>query len=206
MKCYQPSLRFIKYFVLIFILLDGCIDPIHIKTNDSKLLVVDGMISDQPGPYTVLLFYSNAVGKELYETEKVTGAVVQIFSDAGDTEQLVESEPGVFITKTIQGVVGVTYTLKITTHELTYESLPEKLLPVGEFVDLYTDFIKVENPINTDYLNTKNGFRLLANSEVLSEQEGRVRWRWRGTYEVLTYPQLRKKSVSPPVGPAIWIP
>jgi len=46
----------VKYFLLLFVLVDACIDPLVIDVSNTKVLVVDGIITNQKGPYQVLLF------------------------------------------------------------------------------------------------------------------------------------------------------
>ena len=119
---------------LLFLIFDACIEPFNIQLKDSQqTLVVEGMITDQPGPYTVKLFQSLALEEQLNTTNWVQGAAISIYDDQGVVEALHEVTPGNYQTTTIQGTVGRTYHIRITLADgLEYESVPEILLPVGD--------------------------------------------------------------------------
>lgn len=112
MKC---SLQFLIISLAILSLI-SCQEKIDIELNTDKNLriVVDGMITDQPGPhyvklsYTASYFYNQA-------TPRVTGAVVTITSE-DDTISLTEVDtvPGLYCTPAeTRGIVGNTYTLHV---------------------------------------------------------------------------------------------
>jgi hypothetical protein len=185
---------------LISILLGSCIDPFSIPVSQTQVqLVVEGMITDQPGPYTVKLFKTKPINDQISNSLDVTGAVVEIVDNDGVSEKLKEIAPGNYATSAtgMQGTIGKTYTLKITTPEGTqYASEPEPLVAVGDIRKLYNEFDIVE-PIPPKYaLTTNNGFQIYVDADVLPEQGGRVRWRTTKTFEIRTYPAQRQKYVA----------
>lgn len=178
----------------------SCIDPFSIPVSETQeQLVVEGMITDQPGPYTVKLFKTRPINDQIGNSLDVSGAMVVIEDSNGNSEKLKESAPGYYVTSVagIQGVIGRTYVLKITTaDQAMYESEPEKLVAVGDIRTVYSEFDLQEIPENKYYTSTKNGFQLSVDADVLPEQGGRVRWRTTRTFEIKTYPAQRQRYVA----------
>jgi len=203
-------MKIARLIFIIWLLLDACVDPFTIKSsNAGEQLVVDGMITDQPGPYTVKLYTTKSLDTQLDQVNWVKGARVSITDDAGNTENLTEISSGIYQTSEsgIQGQVGRTYTLHVTTSQgHAYTSAAEKLLPVGEINNVYYSFKQVEDPTKTDYLDTKNGFEIFVDAEVLPEQEGRVRWRTTGTFEIKTAPEAKTRTEGAKGGGIVIIP
>ena len=203
-------MRSLFVFCLSVIFLDACIDPFDIELSalDARL-TVEGMITDQPGPYTVKIFRAAALDNQLDQTNWVTKAAVTIYDDTGFSETLKEISPGNYQTAVdgIQGVAGRTYFIKIiTSQEEIYESQPEKLLPVGEIRSVYFEFKQNADPADEDFLNPQNGFNIYVDAEVLPEQENLVRWRTTGTFEIKTFPEKRKVYISLKGGGTALIP
>ena len=113
----------------------GCVEAYwpDLGSKYDKALVVDGMITNQAGPYTVKLSLSTIVGNP--EFVPVSGYQVQIIDDIGNEETMTEVETGVYQTDPsgIQGVVGRSYKIIIISPEDgIYESDFEELrLPTG---------------------------------------------------------------------------
>jgi hypothetical protein len=197
-------------FCLLIVIFDSCIDPFDIKSSGLRPnLVVEGMITDQQGPYSVKLFYSSELGNQLDKINWTKGASVVVYDDEGSSEILSEISPGNYQTSVngIQGVVGRTYYLKITTQqEEIYESLPEKLLPAGDLENLYFEFEKNVNPEDEDYLESKNGFNIYVDATTSKEQSGFTRWRTTGVFEILTAPEKQTKIVALKSGDVAIVP
>jgi hypothetical protein len=154
---------------------------------------------------------TSSVTDQQSPTNWVTGASVVIQSDMNETETLIEKTPGNYHTNSIQGVVGRTYWITIASPDGSkFQSSQEMLLPVGELTALWTEFQFSESPYtppqikypddapynNYKYDRSSNGFDIYLNAAVLPEQEGRALWRWSGTYEVVTFPELHTTSVA----------
>jgi len=132
-------MRTVKYicFTLFLLLVAGCITPFVPEVDETEeLLVVQGLITDQPEVYTIRLSRSQPLGYVVTE-KPVKGCTVLIEDDLGHSYTLHESEPGTYITApaTFCGEIGRKYTLKIsernpTGNIITYQSLPEEMRPV----------------------------------------------------------------------------
>lgn len=202
-------MKYTQSIIYAFIL-TSCVTPYDIKSTDyQESIAVEGMITDQPGPYVVTITKAVPIQDQTLKAVPVQGASITLSDDQGNSESLVEKSSGNYYTSSMQGVVGRTYTLTINTKEgESYQSLPEKLLPVGDFTNLTAEF-QLNKPIdyfdqyndNTNYvsganpLKAVNGFNIYLDSDVLPEQENRVWWRWTGTFEISALPQFHKKVI-----------
>ncbi|MGM9511682.1 DUF4249 domain-containing protein [Larkinella sp. GY13] len=105
---------------LIIFVLTGCEDIISLKVTDSEpQLVIDGLITDQQGPYTVRLsttapYFANRA------TPPVEKARVILTDERGSTEMLTEKQPGLYKTAEFQGRIGGNYTLSVQVAGETY--------------------------------------------------------------------------------------
>lgn len=101
----------------------ACTEKIDLDLkNSTPELVIEGYINDQPGPYYVALTKSKLYNED-FNFKGVTGAVVVMSDDAGNTDTLMESGiQGLYNTNTIQGVVGRTYHLEVTADGKTFHS------------------------------------------------------------------------------------
>ena len=116
--------------VLLIIFIASCEDVIDIDLDDVEpRTVIDACITDQPGPYKVKISKTGDYFEpSVFPT--VSGAVVQITDDAGNSEILQETEPGIYQSVSLQGTPGRTYTLNIIAEGKEYEGtsiMPEAI-------------------------------------------------------------------------------
>jgi hypothetical protein len=98
----------------------SCQKVINIDLNSaSPAIVIVGNINDQPGPYTVTLCQTVNFS-EPNTFPPVSGAFITIADNAGNTDTLIQTQPGIYNTKKIMGVAGRTYTLTVIANEQTY--------------------------------------------------------------------------------------
>ena len=98
-----------------------------LKTAPSQV-VIQGEVTDQPGPYTVAI--NQSVGFYADNTfPAVSGASVKI-SDGTITDSLTETSPGIYTTHTLQGRSGSTYTLTVGIGDSTYTASSTMPAPV----------------------------------------------------------------------------
>lgn len=92
-------------------------------------LVIQGEVTDGPGPYTVTI--SRSVGFYADNTfPAVDGASVRISDSQGVTDSLTETSPGNYVTHVLQGRSGDTYTLHVTLNDSTYTAVSTMPAPV----------------------------------------------------------------------------
>ncbi len=185
--------RLVRIFPLMFFLLDSCIDPLAVKVPvNENTLVVDGLITDQQGPYQVKLFYSSKLDTiSIMKPRFETGAQVWVSDDTGFQESLLEVAPGIYQTQTMQGAVGKSYSLRILTKKnVEYVSDASLLTPAGTIDRIYVEY----DPQGILLKGTtwSESFSVNVDSRAPTEGSNLLRWRWTGTYKSKTFPELRK--------------
>jgi len=100
--------------------LSSCQQVIDIELNSKDAaIVIEANITDQPGPYTVLISKSvNFSDPNIFPG--VSGAFVVISDDAGNADTLTETSGGVYVSNSIQGVAGRTYAIRVLADGKTY--------------------------------------------------------------------------------------
>lgn len=187
-------MKFIRIIPFLLILSHACVEPLKLDDYGSykSQLVVDGMITDQPGPYTVSLYLSSPVNTDLDLPPKVSGAIVKLYDDEGNQEQFIETSPGKYQTSAsgMQGRIGKKYHLRITLDDKEYISSSQEMLPAGTITDLFGEF--EENVINwNDLTKPQDVIRIYCNTSGEEGYPNLYRWRWSAIYEVRTFPELR---------------
>jgi hypothetical protein len=142
-KCMRINLLLLTILPVFLLMINSCITPfIPEITEQKELLVVQGLITDQPETYTIKLSKSLAFGKNTV-FDPVTGCSVQISDDLGHSYSLNESSPGTYITDStiFKGETGRTYTLDIFENNgygfIHYKSYPAKMKPVPPIDSIY---------------------------------------------------------------------
>lgn len=142
LKYLSPGYLLYVYLLILVVLPGSCIKMfVPATSEDPDILVVEGLITDQPGPNTVKLSTSMPLGGKSTATP-LTGCIVTISDDLGSNYKLSESAGGTYMTiPPFQGVVGRTYTLHIKTglsrNYLSYQSFPVLLKPVPPIDTVY---------------------------------------------------------------------
>ncbi|WP_128543789.1 DUF4249 domain-containing protein [Larkinella soli] len=136
--------------------LGGCEDTISVNLKEGeRLVVVEGSITDRPGPYTVRLsttapYFSNQ------PTPRLSGAEVVLSDDRGDREVLTETGPGLYQTHRLQGRVGGKYALTVRVNGEEYEAQTEiRRVPVID--SLRSGFRKATEARDAGYFLTYFG-------------------------------------------------
>ncbi|UCS91616.1 DUF4249 domain-containing protein [Echinicola marina] len=98
----------------------SCEEVIDISLEEVEpRIVIEGIVTDQPGPYTVSI--SKSVG--FYEDNEfpgVEGAYVEISDDLGNVDVLEDLGEGKYQTTELQGQRGVNYSIKVEVEGNTY--------------------------------------------------------------------------------------
>jgi len=182
--------------VLAVILMGSCVDRIVFDVGAPELypLVVDGFISDEPGPYRISLSKSYDIESKLSTRVPVSVRKIVISDNEGNSEELTETTTGVYQTAKngIRGVAGRAYTLKMTLLDgRVYESIPDTLYPAGTLDSIYYDF---RSETLTDG-NVQSGFDIYFNSSAGGNPSYYFMWKFVGTYKVVSYPELFTEPV-----------
>jgi hypothetical protein len=115
----------ISVFILLMISLlsISCEKVVSIDLNSAApRIVIEGSITDQPGPYFVKL--SQTVNfDQTNNFPPVIGAIVVLTDNLGNTDSLTEVVPGTYKTSGIQGIPGRTYTLTVSAGGSKYTAV-----------------------------------------------------------------------------------
>jgi hypothetical protein len=130
-------IKLLKIFllpVLLFAFISmSCEKIINIDLNRvDPRLVIEGKITDQPGPYTVKISQTT----DYYypgEMPRISGARVIISDNHNTQEVLTEIEPGTYQTDSLQGIPGRTYSLHVEISGKVYIS--ESTMPLVVEID-----------------------------------------------------------------------
>jgi hypothetical protein len=192
----------LRFFPILFLFADACIERYDLPELMSEpKLVVNGMITNQPGPYTVELFISSDLNTNLNKPTAVAGAVIKIVDDEGNWERLIEKSVGVYQTNPtgMQGREGKKYHIEIAIGEKQYRSAPQELVAAGEISDVRYEF-QLDAINRNEPAKPQDVLNVYIDSKGVAGETNLFRWRWSSTHEVRTFPELRTREFGrPPV-------
>jgi len=161
---------FHKAIFISILIFSGCITQFVPETEeDPDLLVVEGLISDQPEVYTIKLSRSMPLGNKII-SRPLKGCTVNITDNLGHIFQVRESTTaGTYLTTpgTFRGIVGRQYTLHINTNNSTvnhysYQSLPMELQAVPPIDSLFHEKVIIQE--RTEFSGAKEGSQVYLNT------------------------------------------
>lgn len=173
-----------QFFLLIFALgWWACVDRLSydIGAPNAYPVVVDGFISDQPGPYQVTVSRSFDIESKDSPKINISARSVVISSSAGEREELEQITQGIYRTSPsgIQGVVGRSYQLHITLLDgRSYVSRPDTLRPSGQVDRVYFSFVTRYDELGAVHY----GFNVYFDASTSNDDATEFLWRFVGTY------------------------
>ncbi len=184
--------------ISILLLLNRCITEFVPKTREDKeILVVEGLITNQPIANTIKLSSSLPLGTEGI-TRPVKGCNVTISDDLGNNFSLTESSAGIYVTDTAQfrGTIGRFYTLHIHANtfykNLNFESYPVEMKPVPPIDSLYYEKVAIEQ---NNGVSLQEGCQVYLNTHDPTNQTKFYRWQYEETWEFqLPYTLVTNKT------------
>ena len=179
---------FSSLFALLFLFITGCITQFIPETDETKeLLVVEGIITDQPGINTIKLSLSLPLGRK-NSAKPLKGCTVSISDNLRNSHILTEAVPGTYITNPdqFQGITGRKYALHIktnnpVTNNYSYESIPMELKSVPPIDSLFHERIIFKE--NEHGIPSQEGCQVYLNTH---DPEGTCkyyRWDYTETWE-----------------------
>ena len=139
-------MKLYKSFILLVIILshEGCVTKFMPEIEESReLLVVEGMITDQPETNRIRLTKSSPLNKKNI-VKPVPGCIVNISDDQDNNWVLKETGNGYYITDSLKfrAIIGRKYTLKVYSNgklpkDHSYESVAMELKPVPPIDDIF---------------------------------------------------------------------
>jgi hypothetical protein len=115
-------MKSIGYLILATISLASCTKVVDLNLDsNNNAIVIQGAITNQPGPYLVKLSKSvNFTESNNYPS--IDNAIVTISDNTGQLDTLTHTANGVYTTHTIQGITGNTYNLKVIADGKVYNA------------------------------------------------------------------------------------
>jgi hypothetical protein len=176
----------IVILVILIQLISSCITQFIPRTNeDKKILVVEGLITDQPNADTIKLSKSLPLGARS-STNPLTGGAVTISDNLGNSFGLTEVKAGTYVTDPVdfQGVIGQTYTLHINANVdgniHNYESNPMEIKPVPPIDSVYYEKVTLQG---TNVRGDEEGCQVYLNTHDPTKQNKFYRWEYVETWE-----------------------
>lgn len=163
-------------FVLCLMTGTSCTEPFFPDLTDlENSLIVDGQITNEPGPYAIRLSLPSDLGKKI-EYKPLKNASVTIMEENGVTETLIEVSPGNYQTSPsgIRGKTGHRYKIEIETAEgKRYESTYQELKAPSAIADVYAE---VETKFITEKNTDVTGYQFYVDSEESPNEQDYFLW------------------------------
>jgi len=176
-------------------LLLGCIDQIDFESNSAtRLLVVDGRITNSNGPHSLKLGITTGITTIPDKiTKPVEGAEIMIFDNLGNKEDYFEIEPGIYLLQgnIVKGIPGVEYFIEFTlSNGSKFRSVPEIMPEEIEITDsVILEFAKKDFVSSSGILTSRNVINVLINSQIPETANPLfLRWHVEENYKVTPPP------------------
>lgn len=182
-----PAFLFVA--ILFFIFNNSCIEQFTPQLDDYEsddLIVVEGQITDEEGPFRVKLTKTFELDNMQEYSPPVYGADVQIFDDKGNQFQLYQKVEGWYETedKKLKGVAGNTYTLNITLEDgMQYESSPVLMHDVPEIDSVYFE-VNPRARFDEEFVLTEEWLDIFVDSKDPTGKTKYWKWDFEETWEV----------------------
>lgn len=169
----RPFLHLLLYGLVL-----SCVTPYQPDTKSlaNRSVIVDGYITDQPGPHQVSLSYTADFTNSAINLI-VSGATVYVTDDQGKRQTFSDLGRGIYRTPaTFKGEVGRTYKLTVMLPDgRQIESKPETIRPSPAIDRVYAEY--TQKPIdNTTALN--KGFDVYLDTKDPATPGDYYRWVW----------------------------
>jgi hypothetical protein len=109
----------------------SCQEVVSINLNQNSLnIVIEGVVQDHPGPYSVLLSMTGDYFTPSLYFPPVSNALIIMSDEMGHRDTLKEVANGTYQTSTVQGVPGKSYQLSVVVQGKEYDatsSMPQKV-------------------------------------------------------------------------------
>jgi hypothetical protein len=121
---------FIPITFILVLFFCSCQKVVNLNLNTvPPQIVIQGEITDSAGPYSITINQS----VDFYAPNTfppVSGAVVKISDNVGNSDSLIEYTPGIYSTTSFLGRPGRTYSLSVTVQNQTYTAVSTMPMPV----------------------------------------------------------------------------
>lgn len=175
--------KYIKIYILFFILFSGCIEPFSPEIDESEeQIVIEGQITDKEGDHYVRITHTAIYSDP--EKKPVTDCHVEVIDNYGNTFEFYESEPGVYKQWLPDDFLntGTSYKLIVRTPEGTeYESDFNELLYSSPPID--SVYYEIESREGSDPANPLHGLQFYLDFSAPLDAGRNYRWELEETWE-----------------------
>jgi len=121
----------IPYILFLLLILYGCEKVIDVNLNEAApAIVIEGNLSSSPTDAEIKISMTSSFFDSL-PSEKVSGALVTVTSDFGDTYNFKETERGIYKSKDVRFKEGSTYNMYVEANGEKYEAASTLHFSVG---------------------------------------------------------------------------
>ncbi len=174
------KIRYIAFVSLL--ILSSCTEKFFpdIK-SENTILVVDGKVTNQSGPYELRLFRT----VDLTKTDSLTpeeDAIITIYDDQGNSDSYTEIQPGVYHTLSgnFKGEIGRSYWIEISTIDGSkFESIPEMISPP---INIDTVYGETGQILRND-ASTFKAVKFYLDATAPTAENNYLRWEYKENYE-----------------------
>ncbi|MCX6253595.1 MAG: DUF4249 domain-containing protein [Bacteroidia bacterium] len=181
--------KHIQILILLLLLLNNCITQFIPQTNETQeFLVVEGLITDQPGPNTIKLSSTLPLGTRS-DVKPVRGCFVTITDDLGNRFNFEETDTGTYVSDPamFKGKIGRFYTLHINANTAinnhNYVSYPMEMKPVPPIDSVYFEKAEISGDYQWQWPETPEGCQVYLNTHDPTGQCRYYRWEYTETWE-----------------------
>lgn len=183
---------------ILFIILFSCVDRVEFDLDlpNDLSLVIEGRITNQPGPYQVKLSTSFDTQSDVQLRQPVSVKRISISDENGIEEPLEYVREGLYQTNPfgLQGRIDGVYTLRVELFDgRVYESVPDTLLAPGQIETLFYEFN--EKPDLEGIM--EYGFDVLVDANGNNRVQNRYLWNYTGTFKSITHPERDRSACYP---------
>lgn len=172
--------------ILLFIVisfLTSCIKPFNPKVDKyENLLVVDGCVTDGPGPYTIKLSKSGTL-KQFSLLDPFPNCQVSVKDNLGNEYAFKEKQAGVYQSDSLafRAIAGRAYQLFVSTKEGEQIESSMDVLPAG--LKIQSIDAELEHKDDKDLFYGKDGYQFYLNTETFDSRDNYILWRLQTTYK-----------------------
>ena len=189
-------------WILIYLLLGACVAKVDFDVPLAQSqIVIEGIISDSPGPYTVYVSKALSLNSDSSYRDAIEKVKIKLMDDLGNSENLIEVNSGVYKTGgVIQGEVGHSYHIILETLDgKKFESEPDMLKAVGALTDIRFTYEARRSKTAFTEIDA-DVFNIYIDGDSPAGDDNYTRWRFKGTYKIVTFPDLNYTK-TPPYAP-----
>jgi len=174
----------------------SCVDRIDfgVETKRDFPLVIDGMITDEPGPYVVKVSTAFDIDSKINFRSDAEVQEMSIIDELGNVEPLTLVRPGEYRTVNdgFRGVVGRAYQLRVVHQDgSVFESDLDRLADNGTIDSLWYQF---EEKIDPRTFQSRYAFDFYFDARRGERANKFFVWKFNGTYRVDTHPEMDSRE------------